>query len=332
MRLIPPPLVLPGFASPLSRLALGTAGFGTTVSESTAFALLDRFVELGGNLVDTAHVYAAWLPGGHGASERTIGRWLATRDARSRLVLSTKGGHPDLATGRSRLDAASLDRDLTESLARLGASHVDLYWWHRDDPTRPLDQSLRWAATAIASNRIRAIGCSNWTLTRFACARVEALRRGWPVPVASQIGWSAAEFDRTRFDIGDGQFMDAEKLAWHQATRVPVFAYEAQARGFFSPRYRPENTPNFTPTMRDTARKYASATNERRRAVFERVGQRERVSPNAAALAWLLQHEFPVIPIIGPTTIEQLEDAWTALRVELTGKEFAECCGFGETR
>src|SRR5688500_6407954 len=113
-----PILAIPGTATPTSGLCLGTSGFGSAIPRDEAFALLDEFAAQGGPLLDTAHIYAAWLPGGAGASERTIGAWLASRGAR--MLVTTKGGHPDLVDGApSRLRPEDLERDLRESLERL---------------------------------------------------------------------------------------------------------------------------------------------------------------------------------------------------------------------
>ena len=85
---------LPRNARPLSVLCLGTASYGSACTRDESFALLDAFAEAGGNFLDTAHVYADWLPAGHGASERTVGEWLRTRGVRDEFAVATKGGHP----------------------------------------------------------------------------------------------------------------------------------------------------------------------------------------------------------------------------------------------
>ena len=118
-----------------SVLCLGTGGFGTRIPQDQAFQMLDRFAELGGNFLDTARVYAAWLPGGEGASERTIGAWLKSRDMAASCIVATKGAHPNLATMRiSRLTPAEIAADVSASLEALGVEAIDLYWLHRDDP------------------------------------------------------------------------------------------------------------------------------------------------------------------------------------------------------
>ena len=109
-----------------SVICLGTGSFGTRIPQDQAFAMLDLFAELGGNFLDTARVYAAWLPGGTGASERTIGAWLKRRGMAGRVIVATKGGHPDLATMHiSRLSPQEIAADVAASLDALGVATID---------------------------------------------------------------------------------------------------------------------------------------------------------------------------------------------------------------
>jgi aryl-alcohol dehydrogenase-like predicted oxidoreductase len=111
-----------------SRICLGTGSFGSEISKKDSFAVVDAYVEAGGNFLDTAHIYAAWLKDGWGASERTIGEWLRVHGVRDQMVIGTKGGHPPLDNmGLGRCSRACLGQDLSESLDRLGVSSVDIY-------------------------------------------------------------------------------------------------------------------------------------------------------------------------------------------------------------
>src|SRR5438034_10093009 len=110
-------VVIPNTTLRVSQVCLGSTDFGSLMPAPDAFALLDEFAALGGNFVDTAHVYADWLPGIRSSSEKTIGQWLKARNNRNQIVVSTKGGHPDLATMHvSRLSRAEIEQDLAESL------------------------------------------------------------------------------------------------------------------------------------------------------------------------------------------------------------------------
>ena len=160
----------------VSALSLGTGGMGTHVSHDDSFRILDRYVERGGNFLDTAHIYAAWVPGGGGASERTIGDWIRTRGARDAVAIGTKGGHPHLETMTiSRLSPQEIVQDLDESLERLQIETIDLYWLHRDDPKRPVGELIETLTDAVTQKKIRYFGVSNW--------RLPACKRRWTMPL-----------------------------------------------------------------------------------------------------------------------------------------------------
>src|SRR5690606_3513631 len=111
----------------------------------------------------TAHIYAAWREGGWGASERTLGEWMRAHGNRRELVLGTKGGHPPLDRMEEyRGSRECLERDLSESLERLGVDYVDVYWLHRDDPTREVGEMIETLAGFVRDGRIRSYGASNW--------------------------------------------------------------------------------------------------------------------------------------------------------------------------
>src|SRR6476646_10182372 len=150
----------------VSSLALGTMTFGNETDEAGAHAQLDRFVEAGGTLVDTADVYTA------GASERIIGRWLAGRpaDVRSRVVLATKGRFP---MGSAPTDVGLSRRHLADaldaSLRRLGVDRVDLYQVHSADPWTPVEETFGFLDDAVRAGKLHYVGLSNvtgWQLQR----------------------------------------------------------------------------------------------------------------------------------------------------------------------
>ena len=118
---------LPGTDLELSPICLGTGGFGGSIDRQTSFAMLDRFVELGGNFLDTAHVYSNWIPGENSRSEKTIGLWLKDRQNRQNMVIGTKGAHPNLETMHlPRLSRADIQNDLEESLGHLQTDWIEI--------------------------------------------------------------------------------------------------------------------------------------------------------------------------------------------------------------
>jgi aryl-alcohol dehydrogenase-like predicted oxidoreductase len=300
------------------RLSLGTADFGSAVPRAESFRMLDAFVGAGARLLDTAHDYATWVAGGEGASEETLGTWLRGSGARERVLLATKGGCT--RSGQKRIRRGLLQEELEISLARLGVEAVDLYWLHRDDESVPAGEIVDWLDEFVRSGRAGAYGLSNWTWRRLQEAGDDARRRGKAEPAASQCGWSLARFNTARFPIGDGHMIDAADEAWHARTGFPLVPYESQAQGFFSGRY----VAGMTPDNRKAGavlRKYDEPLNWARLARAQAIARARGATANQVALAWLLARPFPVVPIIGPRRMEQLEDSLGVLRLSLTAEE-----------
>jgi aryl-alcohol dehydrogenase-like predicted oxidoreductase len=300
----------------VANLCLGTGRFGTAVAEEAAFGILDRYVELGGNFVDTAHVYAAWLPGGAGASERTIGRWLRRTGLRDRMVVGTKGAHPDLATMEtSRLSPGEIRRDLWESLERLAVDRVDLYWLHRDDPAIPVSEILGCLNELIGAGLIRAIGASNWAPARLEEARLHAARHRIAGFCASQVAFSLA-VPNPGFDRAGTLSLDAAARRYHEGSGLPLAAYSSQAKGFFSGKYdRTMSRPGAaSPNVADA---YFSDVNFDRLERAMRLAARHRRTPNEIALAYLFSQRFPVCAIVGPRDVGQLAASSAAAELVL---------------
>lgn len=306
-----------------SVLCLGTGSFGSAIPRDTAFAILDAFAERGGTSLDTAHVYAAWVPGGAGASELTLGAWMRDRGVRQSMVVGTKGGHPDVAAMHvPRLTPAEIRRDLDESLERLQTETVDLYWLHRDDPSVPVAEILDVLNAAVAAGQVRALGASNWSVGRLEGAAACARRQGWRGFCASQVGWSFADIV-PEFNGQNGMlYMDAASLRFHQRTQLPVAAYSSQAHGFFSGKYRREDALG-APLPAGVLRGYGTPANFDRLERAQALAARHGSTANAVALAWLLAQPFPVFPIVGPRTMAQLVDSCAATELTLAPAELA---------
>jgi aryl-alcohol dehydrogenase-like predicted oxidoreductase len=315
--------VLPTTDFAPSVIGLGTGGFGTRIPQDQAFAMLDLFAELGGNFLDTARVYAAWIPGGAGASERTIGAWLRSRGAAASFVVATKGGHPDLKTMHiSRLSPPEIAADVAASLDALAVEAIDLYWLHRDDPAIPVGEIMDALHEQVAAGRLAALGASNWTPERIAAANAYAAGRGRPGFCASQIGWSLAVADTSAAPFGGTLSMDAATLAYHQCTGFPVMAYSSQAAGFFAgkaDRYRDQADAK----VDGFARTYVSAANFARLDRAREVAARHGRPANDVALAYLLSQPFPVYALAGCQTVAQVRSSCAASDLRLSSEEIA---------
>src|SRR5258708_16245762 len=169
---------LGGSGLQVSPLAFGCNVFGWTVTDATAFALLDTFVAAGFNLLDTADVYSRWVPGNHGGeSETVIGKWLKRSGKRDSIVIATKVGM-EMAPDRKGLSRAHILRSAEESLRRLQTDFIDLYQAHKDDPDTPIEETLEAFAELIQQGKVRAIGASNFGADRLVQSLQASRQRG----------------------------------------------------------------------------------------------------------------------------------------------------------
>ena len=299
---------IPGVTQPLSRLALGTLLFGN-VPEEQAFDVLDAFIALGGNTVDTANSYA------RGQAEAALGRWLRERGNRERLVIIDKGCHPT-ATSPVRVTPEDIQADLAQSLERLQTGYIDLYLLHRDDESVPVGTLVEALNAERERGRIHAFGGSNWRPARLAEANAYAAEHGLTGFVASSPNFSLA---RPMEPMWAGCIsIDEAAYAWHVATQMPVVAWSAGAGGFFSGRFSPEDTRNA-----DMVRVYYNAANWVRFERAQEVAARHGSSPQEVALAWVLNQPFPVVALIGPRTVAELHSSLGADNLELSPEELA---------
>ena len=292
----------------LSRLALGTLWF-TPDRLSDVTALLDAWVELGGNTIDTAHVY------GKGDAERALGQWLRARpELRDRLVIVSKGAHPD--GDRVRVTPEDIDSDLRDTLERLGGP-VDLYLLHRDDLSRPVGPLVEALDEHRRAGRIRAYGASNWTPERIDEANAYASAHGLAPFCLSSTHLSLATQNAQQWP-GALSATDPATRGWHERTQMPLLAWSAQASGFFTGRFARDRDAD--PAIAEV---YFSEDNwerlDRARTVADRLGS----TANEVALAWVLAQRFPVQALIGPRSVEELRSSVGATELELTAEDVA---------
>ena len=301
-----------------SVICLGSSNFGNGIAPADAFQLLDAYVTCGGNFIDTAAVYANWLPGEKNSSEKTIGRWLKKSGQRSRIVLATKGAHPDLATMRiSRMSPAEIVDDLNTSLRNLQTDWLDLYWLHRDDPARPVAEILDTLHSQVVAGKIRYFGCSNWQVDRIAAAQAYAAQRGITGFVANQMRWSLAEIDPAA--VGDPMTvaMDDETYAYHRRTGLAAIPYSSQAGGYF------QKLAEGREIRPGQQKSYGTAENRKRAARLQALAQKTGHSVSQIVLAYLTNQPFATIPIVGCRTVAQVEDSMAAEDVRLTNEQVA---------
>ncbi len=295
-------------SKPVSRIALGLGNVKSDDSDRV-FGLLDTFTERGGTVIDTASVYAG------GLSEAYIGRWLEDRGCFDTVVVTTKGGHPSLPDWTPRLNPEAVESDLTSSLERLRQDCVDVYMLHRDDERIPPDEMLEMLSTHVLSGRAKAIGVSNWSYERIEAANVYADRKGLPRISASSPQYSLAIPDTPTLPgvVTLGGARDAKE--WYRVNQMPVLAWSSLAHGFFS-------QPMHAKVEADgSANAFATEANFERYKRSQVIGERRACSASQIALAWLLAQPINVYPVVGPGTIEHLNECLDSLDIKLSADE-----------
>lgn len=309
-------LRLPGTGLEVSRLCLGGNRLGGELDQAASFGLLDAFVARGGNFVDTARVYADWLPHvERSCSEKTIGRWLAARREGGngpRIVVATKVGHPPPGapgSGTGRLDGASLRADVRASLANLGLPSLDLLYLHRDDPRRPPEEVVGALEALRAEGLVRHYAASNWSAPRLEAAAAAAARRGWQGFVASQAEWSLAARNPGS-GAGGLAAMDGAMLALHRRTGLPAVPYSAQAKGYFD-KLAAGTLDEAVALAYDSPRNWALA------ALLAETARAAGATVTQVVLAVLMRSPFPVVPVIGCRTPAQVASSFASLTLDL---------------
>lgn len=312
----------PGTDLKPSVLSLGTGSFGSEISAHDSLAMLDAYAEAGGNFADSAHIYAAWVEGGAGASERTLGAWLNSRKP-DNFIVSTKGGHPHLDTMEtSRLSPEDIATDVRESQERLGVETIDLYWLHRDDESIPVGEIMDTLNQHARAGALRYLGASNWTPQRIEAANAYAAAQGQLGFCANQIGWSLAEVNPQKRGQLGMQYMDEETLAWHRKGGLPAVAYSSQANGFFAHPLA-ENEDELSEKQKSLAPSYFSEKNRARHERAEELGRRLGRTGHEIALAYMWSQQFPAVAIVGSRRVEQLQSSLQCCDLRLSSEDVA---------
>ncbi|WP_426624842.1 aldo/keto reductase [Leifsonia sp. McL0607] len=300
----------------VSAFALGTMTFGAEADEATSHAILERYLDAGGTLVDTADVYSS------GASESIIGRWLARNHGRrDQIVIATKGRFPmgegsnDLGLSRTHLRRA-----LDDSLRRLGVDHIDLYQMHAWDALTPLEETLRFLDDAVTAGTIGYYGFSNylgWQLTKSVAV---ADGYGFAPPVTLQPQYSLLvrgiehEIVPAALDAGIG-----------------LLPWSPLAGGWLSGKYRRDQAPTGATRLGENPNRGMEAFAARNadphtwevidavQAVSEETGS----SMSQVALAWLVDRPAVTSVILGARTVEQLDDNLAAADLVLSDEQVA---------
>jgi aryl-alcohol dehydrogenase-like predicted oxidoreductase len=302
----------------VSAIALGTMQFGWTAGEDASYAIMDAYVEGGGNLIDTADIYSKWAPGNPGGvSEEIIGRWMKARGTRDQVLVATKVrglvGENHLHKGLNRLNVR---RACEQSLKRLQVDHIDLYQAHWIDRDTPIEETLDALTQLVRDGLVRYVGCSNFSAWRL----MESL-------------WISDKRNLARFDSLQPEYSLAQPVRANferelaQACHVHgigVLPYSPLAGGFLTGKYRRDQP--LPESVRANGIQH-SLWNDQNLDTVEKlveIADRHDSTPGRVAIAWLLAQPFVTAPIVGANSIDQLKDIMQAAELKLTPEEVKE--------
>jgi aryl-alcohol dehydrogenase-like predicted oxidoreductase len=307
----------------VSVLSLGAMMFGSTIDEATSYAVLDRYVEAGGTFIDTADNYAFWADGSQGGqSENLLGRWRRSRGIGDEIVVATKLGARPLAPGTSYIDNAEglsakvIRESADRSRGRLGMDRLDLLYAHIEDPAVALTETVEAFGELVAEGSVGLLGVSNHWTWRVERARAIAAAAGIPGYEVLQYGHSylrrRADFPGDLSPDGDQAAVGGDLLSYVRATpELTLVAYSPLLGG----RYVREDRP--------LGPAYDHAGTAPRLAALHKVAAETGATVNQVVLAWLIGGDIPVIPLVGASSVAQLDESLAAVDLELSAEQRA---------
>jgi aryl-alcohol dehydrogenase-like predicted oxidoreductase len=281
-------------------LCLGGNTFGWTTDEQASFAVLDAYVEAGGNFIDTADAYSRWVPGNVGGESETIlGKWMRARGNRDRVILATKLGAPmGDGPGDKGLSAERIARCVEDSLRRLQTDVIDLYQAHYDDLDTPIEETMAAFDRLVRAGKVRWLGVSNFD--------AERIRQS--LAISEQHGWARYECLQPPYNLVDRASYEAGKEQICVEHGLGVIVYYAVASGFLTGKYhRDAPLPN-TPRVGGVQQRSWDDRAFRILAEVERVAAQHSATPSQVALAWILARPSVTCPIASGTSPEQVRE------------------------
>ncbi|WP_047871584.1 aldo/keto reductase [Nocardiopsis sp. RV163] len=308
----------------VSALCLGAMKFGSETDDATSAALLDRFVAAGGTFVDTADCYQFWVEGFEGhESETFLGRWRRERGVTDEVVIATKlGAQPTVpGTGmetKEGLSARAVATAAERSRERLGTDRLDVLYAHNEDPETPLTETLGAFAALVDEGAVSQLGLSNHRAWKLERARAVTGARGWPRPRVLQYRYS---YLQPRLDVplrsaghmhATPELLDFVRAETAEGRDYTLVAYTSLLWGAYT---RPDKAAGLD-------RAYDHPGTPARLAVLDDVARETGATRNQVVLAWLMGGDPKVVPLVGVSSLEQLDEAIEATDLVLSDEQW----------
>ena len=302
----------------VSVLSLGAMLFGSRTDEATSFAVLDRYVEAGGNFIDTSDNYAFWDDGSQGGqSEELLGRWRRSRGIGDEITIATKLGARPLAPGTGYIDnpeglSAKVIRESAErSRERLGLDRLPLLYAHIEDPRVELRETVEAFAELVAEGTVGLLGVSNHWAWRVERARSIAAAAGLP-------GYEVLQYRHTylrpRADLPGQLSEDGD----HGLVGADLLSYLREHPELTMVAYSPLIAGGYTRADKPLSPAFDHPGTQVRLAALRQVASETGATVNQVVLSWLIGGEVPILPLVGASSVAQLDESLAAVDLELT--------------
>lgn len=301
----------------VTRIVMGTGNFKERLDKESAFRVLDTYLDAGGNFLDTANVYCRWLPDTENCAEQFLGEWFKKTGNRDKVVLATKGGHPHVRTGKWRVDREHLRQDLEESLRTMGVDHVDMFWFHRDNTEKSIEELIDIGEELVREGKTRYYGASNFTLPRMKEAEAYREKTGRGFRALSN-QWSLA-YPNPGYKLnGDMSLegIDSEYYKWLCGTGFTLVPYSSTAGGFFN--------KALSGKLSDTLKGgYVNDRNMELARLLEGMAEKYETSPLIISVAILMAQPFGAFPVTAVSSPEQLLETLRADAIKLDEEDIS---------
>lgn len=294
----------------IAPLVLGGNVFGWTIDEQQSFKILDKFMDLGFDAIDTADIYSRWADGNSGGeSETIIGKWLKDRGNRKDVTLITKVGG-DTGKGRTDLSRDHILKSVDDSLRRLQTDHIDLYLTHFDDETTPIEETLSTYETIIKAGKVRWIGASNLSPERLDAS----------IKFSEANNLPRYEVFQPEYNLYDRKGYENKMAEICQNHELGVITYYALASGFLTGKYRSKH--DLEKSVRGgKVEQYLDERGQNILKGLDQLAEKYGVSQASVALAWQMLSPIVSAPISSATKISHLEAFKEAAELELTKED-----------
>jgi aryl-alcohol dehydrogenase-like predicted oxidoreductase len=287
-------------------IVLGGNVFGWTADEAASFAILDRFVEAGFNVIDTANAYSTWVPGhAGGESEALIGKWMKARGTRERVLVATKVGW-EMGEDRG-LARSQVEKQVEASLRRLQTDRIDLYQTHKDDPETPVEETLEALDRLVKAGKVRAIGASQYGTERLEQS----------LAASKRLGIARYQALQPEFNLHDREKFERELQPLAVRHGLGVIPFFGLAKGFLSGKYRTAADIEGRPRAAGLKKYFEGDRGMRILAALDEVSAQVGATPAQVSLAWMLAQPAIAAPIVSVTSVAQLDEVLGVAQVKL---------------